>query len=56
MDSPEAIANKGYETFGEHFFNAGKEKGVEQEREKMVNFLRSKGVSEEILSEALALK
>ena len=56
MDSPEAIANKGYETFGEHFFNAGKEKGVEQEREKMVNFLRSKGVSEEIISEALALK
>ena len=24
MDSPKAIANKGYETFGEHFFNAGK--------------------------------
>ena len=23
MDSPEAIANKGYETFGEHFFNKG---------------------------------
>ena len=23
MDRPEIIANKGYETFGEHFFNKG---------------------------------
>ncbi|WP_295679076.1 Rpn family recombination-promoting nuclease/putative transposase [uncultured Fibrobacter sp.] len=27
MDSPEAIANKGYETFGEHFMKKGKTEG-----------------------------
>ena len=63
MDSPEAIANKGYETFAEHFVN----EGIQQEREKndadnaardsrRAEFLRSKGVSEEIIAEALALK
>jgi hypothetical protein len=67
MDSPEAIANKGYETFAEHFVNEGIKQGIEkgtlQEREKadaekmkMLDFLRSKGVSEEIISEAQALK
>ncbi|SHK67778.1 Rpn family recombination-promoting nuclease/putative transposase [Fibrobacter sp. UWB12] len=79
MDSPEALKNKGYETFGEHFFNAGVEKGieqgfvqgvekgVEQERKKneiesaardkkIEDFLRSKGVSAELLKEALAIK
>ena len=79
MDRPEIIANKGYETFGEHFFNAGVEKGieqgivqgvekgVEQERKKneiesaardkkIEDFLRSKGVSAELLKEALAIK
>jgi len=67
MDSPEAIANKGYETFAEHFVNEGIkqgiEKGVLQEREKnearilkIEEFLRSNGVSEEIISASHAIK
>ena len=59
MDSPEAIANKGYETFGEHFFNAGakKEREKNDARDaKMAEFFRSKGVPEEIISEGFALK
>ena len=67
MDSPEAIANKGYETFGEHFFNAGVEKGAEQERKKnevenaardkkIAEYLRSKGVPEDVISGGFALK
>jgi hypothetical protein len=61
MDSPEAIANKGYESFAEHFVN----EGIKKEREKnaaenairdskLEDFLRSKGVSDEIISEAFA--
>ena len=34
----------------------GIEQGIVQERERMTAFLRSKGISEEIISEALALK
>ena len=34
----------------------GIEKGVEQERKRMIDFLRSKGVSESIISEAIAFK
>jgi hypothetical protein len=67
MDSPEALKNKGYESFGEHFFNEGVRKGVEREREryeaekealdaKRADFLRSKGVPEDVISEAMALK
>ena len=67
MDSPEAIANKGYESFAEHFVNVGFEKGAKQEREridaanaardsKLEDFLRSKGVSDDIISEAIAIK
>ena len=63
MDSPEALKNKGYETFGEHFFNAGVEKGVQQEREKneardkkIAEYLRSIGVSAEGIAAALAIK
>ena len=59
MDSPEALKNKGYETFGEHFFNAG----VEQERKKneardkkIAEYLRSIGVSAEGVEAALAIK
>ena len=63
MDSPEAIANKGYESFGEHFFNAG----AKQEREKndaenaardskRADFLRSQNVPENVISAMLALK
>ena len=65
MDRPEIVANKGYETFAEHFVNEGIkqgiEKGAQQEREnnearisKIEDFLRSKGVSDEIISEAFA--
>ena len=67
MDSPEALKNKGYETFGEHFFNAGVEKGAEQERKKnevenaardkkIAEYLRSKGVPEDVISGGFALK
>ena len=63
MDSPEAIASKGYESFAEHFVNVGIEKGAKQEREKneariskIEEFLRSNGVSEEIISASRAIK
>ena len=63
MDRPEIVANKGYETFAEHFVNVGIEKGVEQEREKndardkkIAEYLRSKGVPEDVISGGFALK
>ena len=67
MDRPEIIANKGYETFAEHFVNVGIEKGVQQEREKnetenaardkkIAEYLRSIGVSAEGVATALAIK
>ncbi len=67
MDSPEAIANKGYESFAEHYVNEGIKQGIEkgalQEREKneariskIEDFLRSNGVSEEIISASRAIK
>ena len=59
MDSPEAIANKGYETFAEHFVN----EGIKQEREKneardskRADYLRSQNVPENVISAMLALK
>ena len=63
MDSPEAIANKGYETFAEHFVN----EGIKQEREKneadnaardskRADFLRSQNVPDSVISAMLALK
>ena len=71
MDRPEIIANKGYETFAEHFVNVGIEQGIEkgaqQEREKnetekadrdkkIAEYLRSIGVSAEGVAMALAIK
>ena len=67
MDRPEIIANKGYETFAEHFVNVGIEKGAQQEREKnetekadrdkkIAEYLRSIGVSAEGVATALAIK
>ena len=67
MDSPEAIASKGYELFAEHFVNVGIETGAKQEREKnevanaardskLEDFLRSIGVSEKNVETALAIK
>ncbi len=63
MDSPEAIANKGYETFAEHFVN----EGIKQEREKAdaenaardsrrEEYLRSQNVPESVISAMLAIK
>lgn len=63
MDSPEAIANKGYETFAEHFVN----EGIKQEREKneadnaardskRADYLRSQNVPDSVISAMLALK
>ena len=71
MDSPEAIANKGYETFAEHFVNEGIKQGIEkgtlQEREKAdaenaardsrrEEYLRSQNVPESVISAMLAIK
>ena len=67
MDSPEAIANKGYESFAEHYVNEGIKQGIEkgalQEHEKneariskMANFLRSIGVSEKNVETALSIR
>ena len=67
MDRPEIIANKGYETFAEHFVNVGIEKGIEkgvqQEREKnealdtkRVEYLRSQNIPDDVISAMLALK
>ena len=63
MDSPEANANKGYESVAEHYVN----EGIKKERErndaanadrdsKMADFLRSIGVSEKNVETALAIK
>lgn len=51
MDSPEAIANKGYETFGEHFFNAGEAKG----ESNAISVFEKLGVSPEKIAEAKAM-
>ena len=51
MDSPEAIANKGYETFGEHFFNAGEAKG----ESNAISVFEKLGVSPEMIAEAKAM-
>ena len=59
MDRPEIVANKGYETFAEHYVNEGikkKEAVIAARDSKMADFLRSKGVSDEIISEAIAIK
>jgi hypothetical protein len=53
MDSPEAIASKGYESFAEHYVN----EGIKKERDsKMANFLRSIGVSEKNVETALSIR
>ena len=63
MDRPEIMANKGYESFGEHFFNEGAKKEREKneaEKEaldaKRADYLRSIGVSEENIATMLAIK
>ena len=71
MDRPEIVANKGYETFAEHFVNEGIKQGIEkgtlQEREKAdaenaardsrrEEYLRSQNVPESVISAMLAIK
>lgn len=67
MDRPEIVANKGYETFAEHFVNVGIEKGAKQEREKSEaeiaardsrreDFLRSQNISEDVIAAMRAIK
>lgn len=51
MDRPEIIANKGYETFGEHFFNAGEAKG----ESNAISVFEKLGVSPEKIAEAKAM-
>ena len=46
MDRPEIIANKGYETFGEHFYN----KGVAS----TISVLKDMGMSAEKIAEVQA--
>jgi hypothetical protein len=48
---PEIIANKGYETFGEHFFNAGEAKG----ESNAISVFEKLGVSPEKIAEAKAM-
>lgn len=47
MDSPEAIANKGYETFGEHFMKKGESNAI--------SVFEKLGVSPEKIAEAKAM-
>jgi hypothetical protein len=67
MDRPEIVANKGYETFAEHYVNVGIEKGVQQERKKneienaardsrREEYLRSQNIPDDVISAMLAIK
>ncbi|MBR4558013.1 MAG: Rpn family recombination-promoting nuclease/putative transposase [Fibrobacter sp.] len=67
MDRPEIVANKGYETFAEHFVNVGIEKGAKQEREKSEaeiaardsrreDYLRSQNIPEDVIAAMRAIK
>ena len=50
MDRPEIIANKGYETFGEHFFNKGEAQGVAN----TISVLKDMGMPAEQIAEVQA--
>jgi len=63
MDRPEIVANKGYETFAEHFVN----EGIKQEREKneaeiaardsrREDYLRSQNIPEDVIAAMRAIK
>ncbi len=59
MDRPEIIANKGYETFAEHFIRVGEEREREKNEardKKIAEYLRSIGVSAEGVATALSIK
>ena len=55
MDRPEIIANKGYETFGEHFFNAGQAKGEAKGEANAISVFEKLGASPEMIAEAKAM-
>ena len=59
MDRPEIVAKRGYETFAEHYMNAGIKKGEKKGEEKgqsdAFNILRDMGLlSEQQIAEAKA--
>ena len=50
MDRPEIMANKGYETFAEHYVNVG----IKRNQADTATILREMGLSEEQIAEAQA--
>ena len=59
MDRPEIVAKRGYETFAEHYMNAGIKKGKEEGKAEgqsdAFNILRDMGLlSEQQIAEAKA--
>lgn len=55
MDRPEIVAKRGYETFAEHYMNAGIKKGEEKGQSDAFNILRDMGLfSEQQIAEAKA--
>ena len=55
MDRPEIVAKRGYETFAEHYMNAGIKKGKEEGQSDTFNILRDMGLlSEQQIAEAKA--
>jgi flagellar biosynthesis/type III secretory pathway protein FliH len=55
MDRPEIVAKRGYETFAEHYMNAGIKKGKEEGQSDAFNILRDMGLlSEQQIAEAKA--
>ena len=51
MDSPEAVANKGYESFAEHFLRVGKEQSVRE----LAKGFRDDGVPLAVISKQTGL-
>ena len=63
MDRPEIVANKGYETFAEHFVRVGEEKERKKfevenaaRDSKREEYLRSRNIPDDVISAMLAIK
>ena len=54
MDRPEIVANRGYETFAEHYVNVGIKKCREEDSADIEIVLREMGLSEEQIAQAQA--
>ena len=58
MDRPEIVAKRGYETFAEHYMNAGikkgEEKGITKGHDDAIKVLQDMGLSEQQIAEAKA--